>query len=517
MKKVIAFLLCTLLLLGVFSGCGAEEAQNDDSIKTFSVGFAKVSITPGTGVALGGYGDSKTRLSEGNLEPIYATCVAFADGYGEKMLFITHDISQCPIATFGDLRNKISEATGLPGERISFAGSHSHSSPSLSEPFTETVRYIEDMKAAIVEGAVAALADLAPATLRTGFARVDKANTVRHYLLADGSFQGRNMGDVPKSELIGHATVVDNLLQVAEFVREGKKNVVLINWQGHPMGPAPGAYNMCGPNYVGPLRTELEKMYDCHVAYMLSGSGNVNNSSQIEGDVEQKTYQDLGNRLANVAYDVLQNSMLEGKADRLLVEYNPYRLKDNSTYEVTAPMFALSVGDWACVTAPFEIFDTNSMAVRDNSKFRMTFFASCSNDALGYLPTPPSFDWQVTYEAQITKFPKGTDAVIRDEQLRMLNDLFAAGGYTEQEKPEGYLTPEFVPGTDDVVYMNPTPGNLAATNEVENGYYALTLLKGTKMKKMLAIDKATAEKVLAQESMKLIFNESNVILDVVSE
>lgn len=517
MKKVIALLLC-IWLICCFAGCGGETPREEDGgIKTFSVGFAKVSITPGTGIALGGYGDSATRLSEGNLEPIYATCIAFADGFGEKMVLITHDLSQCPISVFGALRDRISEKTGLPGDRILFAGSHSHSSPTLSEPFTETVRYIQTFQEKCVDGAVAALEDLSPASLRTGFARVDRANTVRHYLLADGSYQGRNMGAVPKADIIGHYGRPDNLLQVAEFVREEKKNVVLINWQGHPMGPAPGAYNMCGPNYVGPLRTELEKLHDCHVAYMLSGSGNLNNSSQIEGDVEQKTYQDLGSRLARVAYEVLQNSMLDGKADRLQVKYNPFKLKDNSTYEVTAPMFAVSVGDWACVTAPFEIFDTNSVAVRENSKFRMTFFASCSNDSMGYLPTPPSFDWQITYEAQITNFPKGTDAVIRDEQLRMLDGLFTAGGYTEQEKPDGYLTPEFVPETDDVVYRNMTPGDLSQTQEVENGFFALKLLKDHKIKKMLAIDQITAERVLAQEQMKLIFNEQNVIVDVIPQ
>ena len=69
------------------------------------------------------------------------------------------------------------------------------------------------------------------------------------------------------------------------------------------------------------------------------------------------------------------------------------------------PLYAFSIGEWACFTAPFEIFDTNAMAVRDASKYKMTFYASCANDALGYLPTPPSYHFDITYEANITKFP----------------------------------------------------------------------------------------------------------------
>ena len=271
------------------------------------------------------------------------------------------------------------------------------------------------------------------------------------------------------------------------------------------------------PDYPGPLRRELEAKYNCDVAFVLGGSGNMNNNSQIAGELDQTNYIELGTRLAEVAYDLLQNNMTEGVLDKVQVEENIFMTPDQSTYKVKVPLYGLTVGEWACIMAPFEIFDTNAKAVKDASKFPMTFYASCSNGNMGYLPTPPSFDWWITYEAQITKFPKGTAELVQEQQIQMLDRLFASGGYTEKEKQEGYLTPAFEPVNDGTVYLNGTPNDLSKTEEVQNGFYALTLLKGTQFKKMLAIDKATAEKVLACASMQLLLNEQNVIIDVIPQ
>ena len=65
-------------------------------------------------------------------------------------------------------------------------------------------------------------------------------------------------------------------------------------------------------------------------------------------------------------------------------------------------------------------------------------------------------------------------------------------------------------------HINPDQGNLSAWEEVANGFYRIRLLKNNKPKAMLCIDKATAEKVLAGGSMELMFNQSNVIVGIVS-
>ncbi|MBR4864940.1 MAG: neutral/alkaline non-lysosomal ceramidase N-terminal domain-containing protein [Oscillospiraceae bacterium] len=519
MKKIIALLLCFVLTVSIFSGCGGGETAGAPKIESFSVGYAKADITPTESVPLRGYGDAMERFSEGFLEPMYATCVAFADTDGTKVLLISTDMTNSADAMTKSAREKISAETGIPFSNILFTASHSHSAPDYSQAVPTITNYIAMFIDSVTAGAKAAVADLAPATMETGYTRIDRANTVRHYLLSDGSYQGKAVGSVPKDKLIGHATKVDNLMQVVKFTRpdENKKDVVLVNWCGHPMGVNDDTlYKMAGPNYPGILRQTLEAKYDCEVSFVLSGSGNVNNGSQIAGEVDQKTYVDHGERLAREAADVIDNKLTPGRADKIILNENLWVTPNRKNGNSTVPLYAFTIGDWACVTAPFEIFDTNAMAVRDASPFKMTFYASCANEAHGYLPTPASYSWAITYEAGITKYPQGTAELLQEQLIGQLNTIFAESGIEKVEKGEGYNTPEFVPSSDGTIYMNPAPGQASSATLVQNGFYSITLLKGTSsFKTMLCIDKETADKVIAATQMELVLNESNVIVDVI--
>lgn len=514
MKKILALLLCAALALSVLAGCGSSETAGK-KIEAFSVGYAKADITPTDSVPLRGYGDAMERFSEGFLEPMYATCVAFADTDGTKVLLISTDLTNSANEMTQKAREMIAEATGIPFSNIYFTASHSHSAPDYSQNVPSIATYITYFQEQVLQGAKDAVADLSPATMETGFTRVDRANTVRHYLLSDGKYQGRAVGTLPKDKLIGHATKVDNLLQVVKFTRESDTDVILVNWCGHPMGVDKTIYKMAGPNYPGIIRQTLEAKYDCEVSFVLSGSGNVNNGSQIKGEVDQETYVDLGERLAGEVANMIETGLTPGKLDKIYISENLWNAKNLSGYDQALPLYAFSIGDWACVTAPFEIFDTNVMAVRDASKFKMTFYASCANESYGYLPTPASYGWEITYEAQITKFPAGTAEMLQDQLIGQLDDIFTQSGNEIVDKGEGYNTPEFVPSSDGTVYTNLTPGDMSKITAVHNGFYAIILIKGTEPKNMLCIDEATAQAVMAESQMELLLNESNVIVGVV--
>ena len=104
--------------------------------------------------------------------------------------------------------------------------------------------------------------------------------------------------------------------------------------------------------------------------------------------------------------------------------------------------------------------------------------------------------------------------ILLDELIKLMDQIFEESGNEIVDKGEGYNTPEFVPVSDGVEYTNPNPGDLTQCKEVANGFYAIRLLvAGTvQFKDMLCIDKETAEAVAAQTNMKLLFNESNVIM-----
>lgn len=519
MKRLIACLLCAVMMLGMFAACGGSGGKEETKkVESFSVGYAKALISPKESVPLRGYGDAMERFSMGTLEPLYATCVAFADADGNTVLLISHDLTNSFTEVFSDLRSKIAEETGLPKSNVLFTASHSHSSPDMERNVPSILNYIEYVKTQCIQGAKDAIADLTPATMQTGFDRVDRVNTVRHYLLTDGSYQGKSVGTLPKSKLVGHYSKVDNLLQVVKFERGAeKKPVVLINWCGHPRGVEDSIYKMAGPNYVGVLREAVEKEFNCEASFVLSGSGNVNNGSQIEGEMDHETYIELGNLLADRVADIINGKLTDGKADKVNLVENMYTVKNKQGIDYPIPLYAFSIGDWACAVAPFEVFDTNVMAVRDASKYKMTFYATCANESLGYLPTPPSFGWLITYEAGITKFPQGTAEGVQEQMTQMLDQIFTASGNEIVDKGEGYNTPEFVPTTDDELYTNTDAGNNSYT-AVQNGFYAIDLVKlGKGTKTMLCLNEEVAQKVAAQAAMKLLFNEQNVIVDVIPQ
>ena len=521
MKKWIACFLCLVMTLGLLAGCGSSEGEAEATtpakIEAFSVGYGKANISPTESVPLRGYGDAMERFSTGNLEPMYATCVAFADTEGEIVLLISTDITNSADTLTHDSRELIEAATGVPKSHILFTASHSHSAPDYSKNVPSISNWMNLFKERAVEAAKAALADLAPATaMETGFNRVDNTNTVRHYLLTDGSYQGRAVGAVSKDKLVGHYSKVDNLLQVVRFTREGdKRPIILVNWCGHPMGVGDALYTLAGPNYPGILRQTLEEQYGCDVSFVLSGSGNVNNGSQISSDIKQEDYVDLGRNLAAEVSNILENLATPSKLDKIQFSENLWVTPGKDGMNKTVPLYAFSIGDWACVTAPFEIFDTNAMAVRDASKFKMTFYASCANESHGYLPTPPSFSFDITYEAEITKYPMGTAELVQEQLIGQLDEIFAASGNEIVDKGEGYNTPEFVPSSDGTIYRNPAPGDTNNITPVKNGFYAVNLMAGTKFKTMLCIDEATAQAVVAETEMELLLNEQSVVVGVV--
>lgn len=517
MKKLLAFALCIAMVLSLFAGCSGETepaTQNGGApAGVFSVGYGNTIVTPEESVPLGGYGDSADRWSHSTEYPFNAVTIAFTDAEGETVLYVALDLLLC--YSFADaLRNAMSEKFSIPKDHIMIHCDHNHSGPDMAFDDPSIARYTALLTTGVLASAEAALNDRKPATMETTFCRPERVNSVRHYLLADGNYQAEGVGAVPKDQLIGHYGVSDNLLQLVRFNREGGKPVVLMNWQGHPRGTGGDVQDVATGNYYSVMRAYVDKNLDCHSIFILSGSGNLNNNSQIPGELRFEDYIELGEGLGEEAVKASENFTAANVGDLKITENN-FETMGNSGMR-TVPLYAMSMGDFAMVMAPFEIFDTNAMAVREASDFKMTFYSSCSNKSMGYLPTDASFEWEIAYEVRITNFPKGTAGKIQEQLTNMLADLFAASGNEKQEKPEGYIHSEFVPATDGKTYINPVPGKTDAYRAVNNGFFALQLLvDGTNIKNILTNDEAVAQQILAKDSMQLIFNEQNVVVGIV--
>lgn len=510
MKKIISLLLATLLVFGL---CACSKAQTGGETAaaagTFQVGYGSADISPQESIYLWGYGDEKEeRMSTTVTEHLMVTTIAVTDTEGKTLIFMATDLLQAEEVYAEPVRRAVAEATGVPFDQVMFHCSHNHGGP---DP-RQSASYQALLTESCIASAKQAMEDRKPAQMETTFSRPEGYNFVRHYLLASGKYRAEGVGLETKDNIIGHTGQPDNLLQLVKFTREGGKDIILMNWQGHPRGNDPDPRTAACANYPAVMRTTVAAGLDCLPVFVLSGSGNMNNNSQILEEVKHSNYVELGKALGQEVIKAAEN-FKPANTDKLLMT-KKYLNVNGQEDAAGTPLYAFSIGDFAIVTAPFEIFSTNAQAVKENSAFPMTFYASCSNESKGYLPTPKPFEFEHSYEVRITRYPMGTAEVVESMLSTMLDDLFAQGGYTEVEKPEGYIQPEFGAKCDGKEYRNGTPGNTSAYEKVENDFYRITLLVNNKPKMMLCISEEVAQQVLATTTTKLLLNEQNVIVGI---
>jgi len=508
MKKLFCIILSVLMILSLCA-CGGnnEDAPQELKIESFSVGYGQADISTNLPLQLYGFAAGGERLSQTILDPIYATCVAFTDPDNTTVLLVATDLCQSFKIT-ADVRQLVSDATGVPVSNILFTASHTHSAPGQDGGGDPNVSaYNEMYKTQCVQAAKDAMADRKPAKMETACGRPEGYVFNRHYVMADGTFLGVGVGSYKQNEIYGHIDAGDNLMQLVKFTREGGKDIVMINWQGHYYGTSEVNYYAISADYPGILRKEVEEALDCESIFILGGSGNQNTKSQIDTENKHKNYIEFGEALAQEALKVAEGFQPAETGKIALVE-NMHTFAGSAA---AIPLYAFGFGDFGCATAPNELFSSTGIGVREASKFKYTFIATCANGNYKYLPDEFAFTYK-SYEAEeCTLYPKGTAEAMQEELTKLLDTVFTATGGSVKEKDPGYIT-DNSPKSDGVEYTNPFPGDLTACREMPNGLYQITVLTPQQtLKDFFVKDKETAEKVLTQTNLKLLFDGRNII------
>ncbi len=522
MKKIISLLLVLVIVLGLCACSKNEQAAEQPQQQTFSVGFAKGDITPSTSSLLAGYGDffdDEPRMSTTVLDPIYATCIAFTDSTGKTVLLFGLDLLYIDASLFEVIRKSISDENGIPTSHILFSASHTHSAPTQS---AKNANSNDVILKTCIRIAKHALEDRKPAQMFTTFTRPERMSFVRHYIQSNGNFLGKGVDNIPKDQLIGHMHKADNLLQLVKFTREGGKDVILTNWQAHYKGADQVDYNGISGDYVSLYRSALEDSLNCHAAFVLGGSGNLTSSSKMTGETLTKQYTDHGQKLAEIATEAAANFQ-PAELGNIYLKEEIIKIPGGKNADINNYLYALGFGDFGCAFAPFEIFDTNAKAVREASNWKYTFYASCSYGSAGngYLPDKLAFTYNA-YEAYgpkevdytYTKYPEGTAELIQDKLITMLNDIFTESGNEKKEREEGYNL-VLVPATNGKEYTNMDPGNAGAITEGERGFYCTKLIEdGNAIKNVLIASKEVADQIAQKTTMKLIFDDRNIVVGI---
>ncbi len=438
-------------------------------MKALHVGYGRVNITPDYPVAIAG--SAANKISQGYLDPIYFTCLAFRQGE-ETLLVATMDLVGAYAEYSAPARTLISQATGIPEDHVILNGTHTHSSVGARNIEAEGIaRYREEFYRWAVEASKAALADLSPAEVWYGSAETQGMVWVRHYKMADGTFAGANYGSFKKSTIVGHASEAYGQMQLVRFVRSAaeKKDIVMMNYPAHATMQKE---LYISADFPGPARKYVEEKTDTLVAYFIAAAGDQVPSSRVPEEMFSSDYQVYGQEVGRIAVECMNNLTKTGNTEFRYAQ-RTFTGKSNkadldrldkalavkaiweqvggrgtkegkaaakeygfsSVYQVTAilnranlpetrslELRTLAFGELGFIFASYEMFGVSAAQIKKESPYDMTFIISCSQNHDGYLPS--KLGWSLgCYESQITRFAPGTAEILAGEYVDLLEEM----------------------------------------------------------------------------------------------
>lgn len=471
MKKLISILLTICLVIGLAACAGGESAKETtaDTTSKFQVGYGAVNITPEGSVNMAGYGDQATRFSNGYVLPLYARATALIDENGDKLLLIVADTSFAYPVVAKEALRKIEKKLGVPQDHIVISGTHTHNSVAcFSATSPDTTKFNEKYIDGCVKAAEMALEDCKPAEAYVGVVETENMAFVRRYktdlgeTVSDGTYNV--LGNI-----VDYETKADNELQLLKFVREGGKDILIANFQGHPH--LEGKLTQISPDNPGFFCAEVESELGVHCMYWNGAAGNLNSKSRINEHNRAETYKDwakiMGKYVAD-NYDSLSKvetgaiqvastnyvgktnhseDDLYSQAQEVMDKYNSgmaiadctqfalslglnsfyharnivSHFKLGATFEMTISAF--SFGDVAGIVVPYEMFDTNGMQIKDQSPFAGTFILGYSYPSYeGYVPAVDIWE-NGRYEVESSKYAPGAAEELVSEYLGLLNGM----------------------------------------------------------------------------------------------
>jgi hypothetical protein len=369
-----------------------------------------------------------------------------------------------------DARKAVSESTGVPLDAVFLASTHAHTGPVTRIPSTpgrhwekvhaEDIPIVEASNRKMIDGCVEsarkALSDLAPSEILLGRGEAKGISFIRRYRMKDGTVRTNPGVNNPNVECaLGEP---DEQLQLVRFVRQGKKEIALINFQCHPdtiggtkfsadwpglacmyveraMNGAVDAILINGaqgdtnhlrtrvkPEEVVPSRYEMAKHMGRVVAgatLSVWGTCASRKAGKVQAAVRQvKVITNKGRPEEIPQAERYVQLHLTGRSREIpgvgmehianiAAAYRMMELKD-SPREVDVPVSVVAIGDALVLGGfPGEPFTWMGTELKRRSPFAMTIPACCVNGQRGYFPIKSAYT-DGGYENATSRFVAGT-------------------------------------------------------------------------------------------------------------
>lgn len=471
MKKILCILLVLTMILGLCA-CGSNGGEKEEK-QQLMVGYNRQDIMPEVNVPLGGYGQTQTRISTNFIDYLYATCLAFTQGE-ETVLIFGVDLISCT-SWAQTVREAVFQETGIPRENILFSATHTHSAPDMGSGDPGITEYKRIVTRQMTKAAKLALQDRAPATLYGTKTQTDGLNFVREYILEDGR-KGTGATFIASGTPVDHMEDNDpEMLLIKADREEGKKDVLIMNWQAHPCTTGGMKKYNISADFIASVRDEMEMATGMQFAYFTGAAGNQNTDSEIADEVSKASgnrdvsKEQLGKALAETALAALPNLQpIEGegvRANQVMYEY-PHNHADedkavlarqavdiwkaeghaagdkfavengfHTIYHASAVLSRMSrpangtmeldavrVGGVGFAFAPYEMYASTGRYIKDNAPNEFTLVLSCANESHGYFATMESYDVG-TYGSTTSKFARGCAEASSEKLVSMLKEI----------------------------------------------------------------------------------------------
>ena len=417
-------------------------------------GFGRVDLGAPTGHSLAGY--FSDRPCEGALDPVEANCVALSYG-GRSALVYSLDLVEVK-GLCDRWRREIAAATGVTPEAVYIACTHTHTAPSVGRAADSyeisvegPVAYDEAVLNKLVDAGRAALADVAPATLRLGSTEAEGLSFVRRYRMKDGTVR-TNPGYSRRDQVECPAGEADSSVGIVRLDRVGRPSIALVNFQCHP--------DMIGGRKVsadwpGFMRRALERDLGVKAVLFNGAQGDTNHidvrnphsgydASRKFGETLAAAVRGAWNdcevaepgpitaevRLVKVPIRVPTAEELVATNGLGKVALNRLAKLRNAPRELKIPVSRVSIGNSLTFCGlPCEPFTAIGLAAKRLSPAKATFFTCLTNGSFGYLPADDAYD-AGAYETDSAIFAPGTASVLVRTLFEMTSAvvLLAYGG-----------------------------------------------------------------------------------------
>ncbi|MGI6543075.1 MAG: neutral/alkaline non-lysosomal ceramidase N-terminal domain-containing protein [Limnochordia bacterium] len=432
-------------------------------------GFGESIITPPLGLELSGYFNE--RIADGVLDDLRSRALVVSDDESTVAIVIA-DVLCIPYADVLAVREEVAKRTGIPGEHVLVAATHTHTGPVTNLQYGRTLdkAYMQMWHRQTASAVETAYLNMQDARLSVGRGALPHVAFNRRFRMKNGKVH-TNPG-IMNPEIDTVAGPVDPTVTVARFDDlHGQPIGVLTHFGCHPdttggnkysadwFGVAakyiqlvlgemleasaqpPGVVVLCGPagninhiNVHDPQRKrrwprptlEIGVGLAMETIRVFTNLGHPVDDADVEVDAARKMVSlecmsptEFIELSRQALADPKTGSMERRRAESNLAAYDPQAPYDES---IAAEVQCLRIGPLLVAGAPGEYFCEFGIAFKEALPNMTAITVNLANGALGYIPTESAYR-EGGYEPRTTRLVLGSGEAILDAQIELAKAL----------------------------------------------------------------------------------------------